>query len=949
MRVFALALCLAPATALAWEAKCYQPDGEGCTEGQSGPVAGRSSWNGEHGILAQTVFARYGFPEALQQSRSLVTYTEGGQIQSAGSADPAVPDCLSLIPADAPDVKKRLARQMQIAQFAELPDMAFSMGDYLTGEETCPIEGSDANPIKCHVYAVDFGSLSLGTIAPINSTHFSPQAGALHAHYHAAALIQAGLCREMEDALGDRAEDPLMLPYLEECDWLALSIEAVGQHYLQDVWSSGHMWPRWGGPYLNDVGGQVQGGIVGAISGLIHGAKSLLPFADDPLCFPTEFVEWRQPGGPRQRGVGDLYVDMLLGDPTFRQAQQDLMDCSAANFGEVYRAGAEAFGPAPATEGLSHFGGDPTCYTPRATNLAMYEGFGVTIQGVHLTLDPITAAFLTLIGFGTGLEDDMRADATSLAFRINLAALAMPFETTMASNRGGALGNMLGIAPNDRFLDHIPASWHDAAPPYDKDSPYGRVFVKAHAKSWCEEGTLTEIGRLAAACADEEVAHSDTEPNDATCPDDATDEDTEPAACALCETLASMRFRNGCSADDPALVDAVDAVDGICRYVLDPPESGQYLYLPLDAAAGETAEQRIRAYCHGTSRTNICDNLLVTDRVGGRLLGLKPGDGYAVDFLIPVGARPQQVAISANGAPIAVVASETEGSVALVDLANGLEIDQDDDPDTTDAGAPSGITRIPLPGARGVAVTPDGRHAVVASYTTNVVGVIDILSRRLVALVAMPDDQMDSVAINDTATKAYVTLTGTIAAPDNRIAVVPLQNVLDDDNSNDAVTLIEHVGGSSRPTRMSVAPDGTTVAVTLPSVNRVAWLDMVTDEIIDLEPDRPEALMILLDYPPMDVAFSPDGAALYVLEVSAEAGAGGSLRRVANGTTRLGPPTPTGSSPRALALSADGQRAYVANGDNTITVIAPEGESVLATIDLAGLFLNITPGDLQTW
>ena len=173
--------------------------------------------------------------------------------------------------------------------------------------------------------------------------------------------------------------------------------------------------------------------------------------------------------------------------------------------------------------------------------------------------------------------------------------------------------------------------------------------------------------------------------------------------------------------------------------------------------------------------------------------------------------------------------------------------------------------------------------------------------------------------------------------------------MLDDDNSNDAVTLIEHVGGSSRPTRMSVAPDGTTVAVTLPSVNRVAWLDMVTDEIIDLEPDRPEALMILLDYPPMDVAFSPDGAALYVLEVSAEAGAGGSLRRVANGTTRLGPPTPTGSSPRALALSADGQRAYVANGDNTITVIAPEGESVLATIDLAGLFLNITPGDLQTW
>ena len=101
-----------------------------------------------------------------------------------------------------------------------------------------------------------------------------------------------------------------------------------------------------------------------------------------------------------------------------------------------------------------------------------------------------------------------------------------------------------------------------------------------------------------------------------------------------------------------------------------------------------------------------------------------------------------------------------------------------------------------------------------------------------------------------------------------------------------------------------------------------------------------------MDFPPTDVAWAVDGSANFVAEVASEAGPGGSVRRVAAGQIRLDDPIPVGQSPRAIAMSANGQRAYIANGDNTLTIIDPNGGGVVATFNFADAFLQVTPSDI---
>ncbi len=40
--------------------------------------------------------------------------------------------------------------------------------------------------------------------------------------------------------------------FLKDCEIESLSIESVAQHFLQDAWSEGHMWERWGSCEISD-------------------------------------------------------------------------------------------------------------------------------------------------------------------------------------------------------------------------------------------------------------------------------------------------------------------------------------------------------------------------------------------------------------------------------------------------------------------------------------------------------------------------------------------------------------------------------------------------------------------------------------------------------------------------------------------------------------------------
>lgn len=937
--IFLGVLALAPA-ARAWEAKCYldEAGAQACSESDAGPMVARSHWLGEHAYLAGLAFVRAGLPEDLLEAREISVYTDGGDVEQVGDPEPAVPEVPSWQPADLDEVEAKVTHQRPLAQFAELPDMSFSFQAWLGGNEVCPLPGAPANPLLCYIYGVDYSFallrgevfVRLGYIGPVNSTHFSPQAGAMHAHYHAIAMDIAAQCASMREALGDDWEDPRFLPYLMECDWLAMALEGVGQHFLQDVWSSGHMWHRWGSPYLDQVGGTVRGGIVAAIVGIIHGAKSFVPEADDPLCFPTEHVRWLDASGALQRGVGDIFVSDLVLVPTFTAAKETLLDCSAAHYAAVYQAGARSYGPAsPAA--FAYGEGDERCYAPRVTNAAFAEGLDLRYdENRRVPIVPAVAALTFFLPDIEGVLDvQARADLVGLAFTAHVAASVAPNVTSVATNTDGLLGTLMGVGANETFLGEIPASYHDPLPPYSVDRIHAQVFRKAHAPQWCTEVGLAEIGRLAARCADVPA-----------------DEQAEHGACGLCKELAIARFRDGCSASDP---DLDPARDGICARIVEDPDAAELLYLPLDDMAGETPEQRVEAFCTGADRERAqCDRTLVVDRGGGRLIGLSNEDGFAVDFVIPTGARSQRVAITPAGMPLAVVTSESDGTVALIDLGAGRELDWDDDPETTDPGLEAGMTRVPAPGARGVAITPDGRHALVASSTTNVLTVLDLLARRVVALVPLPDDHADSVAIGLGGTKAYVTLSGTIQDPDNRIAVIDVTAAVDGVDGNDPVGLIEHVGSDSRVSRLSVAPDDQRVAVALPGLNRVGVIDMVADDIVDLWPEQPERQFIQTDYPMTDVAWSADGEAIYVVEVTSE-GPNGSLRRVVPGDNRLGPAVAVGNSPRAISVSPSGTRAYVVNGDNTMTVLDPEAGAVVDTVRFADLFLEVTPSDVVSW
>jgi hypothetical protein len=205
----------------------------------------------------------------------------------------------------------------------------------------------------------------------------------------------------------------------KECEIEAMAYEMFAQHFLQDAWSTGHMWNRWGGANLTDFGTDVKlypneppppfpaenasprrttiALTVAAIAGTIHGAKSveleklryylgftgMANFAsdvanrnrllDDPLNGPiyTDYlgfvpmdrnVEWISSLGTFP-GAGDLFwdpKDAPLGGVGWTASrwddqQKQLLKCSAASMLEVYKNGGRLHGEPAASTGLDGF------------------------------------------------------------------------------------------------------------------------------------------------------------------------------------------------------------------------------------------------------------------------------------------------------------------------------------------------------------------------------------------------------------------------------------------------------------------------------------------------------------------------------------------------------------------------------------------------------------------
>ena len=546
-----LALVLAPAPAFAWESKCYRyadtslspsayasmsPIGE-CAPG-AGPDVARARWIGpldEHRQLFDESRRAAGVPDAVADTLALHVFTSGAQ----GSVRP--------VPFE--ETTTSVVRYTSIAELAQLPDFSYGLWDWATGNETCPLDGS-LDAVACHEFASHMG--------PVNANHFPPQSGDFYARGHAMAVARANACHAMADALG--SDEPRFHDYVLDCENEALALEAVAQHYLEDTWSSGHMWQRWGSAELTDFPGAGDGDrranavLVALAAGMIHGARGVLQRlpawttfdVNDALCAPHPDVRFLLDSSIVS-GVGDDYLSDLS---TFDDQHARLIACASAGIAEVYRASGEQHGAMqPAS-----FTVDPTgieCVGQRVTNRAMLEAAGIELRVAGVQFDvPLDArvASLALPVVATSQGEVALTGATRARFRIDLMRAASMARVLSAQNPNGTeaaeggLGTFMGARPNAFYASrggHV--SYEDPSLPWpatvdlsrvarDRALALARVFHRAHAADWCARTTQASLDALRAHAIDATL-----------------DAPSHAAACGACVEMAQRHARVGTS------------------------------------------------------------------------------------------------------------------------------------------------------------------------------------------------------------------------------------------------------------------------------------------------------------------------------------------------------------------------------------------------------------------
>jgi hypothetical protein len=414
-------------------------DGAECPPGLE---AARGAQLGEHAYLTWQAMRLAGLPDLTYAYHGdpnnpvLEYYTAGRNVpgSSVSSLEPTGPGAML----------KKVRRPTAIPEFANLPDVSYSMFDFVLGNEHCaafagvPPKRSTVELLNtCHTFATHMGLL--------NSNHFLPQGQAMYELYHGIALDVAKRCRALREAFPSKAAAPHPLTSFVAgsalaCDREALAFEAVAAHYIEDAWSTGHMFNGWGSPVFEDmrfpdeIGDPSLDGtrslVVAGIRGVIHGVRSLarlqLPsrvrgFQHDQMCLPglpnpqgsadeKIPVRFRHAGSAAgaariHEGGGDLYLlpctargqdpqGAILTGSTLGFQRSRLLSCTARGFEAVFD---ETLPPAdrkrvrdPAASAtlaaeLTKVGeNDVTsslqeeCWSQRATNESMSLGLGVT-------------------------------------------------------------------------------------------------------------------------------------------------------------------------------------------------------------------------------------------------------------------------------------------------------------------------------------------------------------------------------------------------------------------------------------------------------------------------------------------------------------------------------------------------------------------------------------------
>lgn len=445
-------------SAHAWDSICHEysdatadvaalsgATGRGC----EGPLAARGRWRDptdfldEHRIIFRHATQLAGLPPETLETFVLTVPTLGNMVDAGGGR--SLPEYWPLALDHTNAFTQVEERGFAIDELAQLPDFSYSLNDWAGGNERCPVpELADDPafnlPLECHSFKTHMGAL--------NSSHFAPQSDGWYRWLHAQALTRADECSAMRNTIWTRMSaifgegsatvsdfDARWADLWQQCEAEALALEAVAQHYLQDSWSSGHMWQRWGSATLADLptwtstgtdptsaAWNAQAGdfrrMVGAemvalLSGTIHGVDAAVYevsthiITADMVCYPDDELIGYASGAGTTAAAGDMHLHDVLGDPlsaslfghdaewlhdfydTFfvddahtssaaLMTQRDqLMDCAAASVREVYDRFADATSYGDPSLGAAT-GAAPTmpasCDAPRLTSHALSNG-----------------------------------------------------------------------------------------------------------------------------------------------------------------------------------------------------------------------------------------------------------------------------------------------------------------------------------------------------------------------------------------------------------------------------------------------------------------------------------------------------------------------------------------------------------------------------------------------
>lgn len=213
----------------------------------------------------------------------------------------------------------------------------------------------------------------------------------------------------------------------------------------------------------------------------------------------------------------------------------------------------------------------------------------------------------------------------------------------------------------------------------------------------------------------------------------------------------------------------------------------------------------------------------------------------------------------------------------------------------------------------GIAITPDGQRAYVASALSDTLSVIDTATAAVSATIPLSrGGGAGNIAITPDGLRAYATTLGL-----SPVFVIDL-------SSNTEAGLPIDVG--TNPSGIAISPDGRLAYVANQNdLGSVTVIDTATNTVITTTP---------LDHYPTAIAFTPEGTLAYVTQGGINNGEFTVSMIDTASHAVVGSPITVGSFPTSIAITADGTQAYVGNeGSNTVSVIDTASNTVTTTLE----------------